>query len=125
MIGVQEAQKQVLERAARRPPGRTPLGPAALGLVLAEDVASDVDSPPYDKAMMDGYAFRLADLREGAGRLRVVEEITAGKTPTRTLGPGETARIMTGAPIPPGADTVVMHERSRALDDHLVEIEDR
>ncbi|HTK77588.1 MAG TPA: gephyrin-like molybdotransferase Glp, partial [Gemmataceae bacterium] len=72
---------------------------------------SDLDMPPFDKAMMDGYAVRSADLSSGPAVLGVVEEITAGKTPTVALGPGKASRIMTGAPTPRGADAVVMIER--------------
>ncbi|MGE3808647.1 MAG: gephyrin-like molybdotransferase Glp [Gemmataceae bacterium] len=124
MISVSEGQRLVLERAAVRPAKSVQLGPEAIGLVLAEEVASDVDSPPYDKAMMDGYAFRHADLAAGKGRLHIIEEITAGKVPARTIGAGQAARIMTGAPIPQGADTVVMHERTRPADGDDVEIDD-
>lgn len=82
----------------------------ALGRVLAEDAVSDVDMPPFDRAAMDGFACRRADL---GGELRVVEELPAGRWPTRAIGPGECARIMTGAPVPEGADCVVMLERTR------------
>jgi molybdopterin molybdotransferase len=89
---------------------------SALGLVLAEDVASDLDMPPFDKSMMDGYAVRSADVaREGAD-LEVVEEIMAGMTPSHSIGAGQAARIMTGVPVPVGADTVVMIERTESLD---------
>lgn len=84
----------------------------AAGRVLAQDVAGDRDLPPFAKAMMDGVAVRAADARAGS-QLRVVEEITAGRMPSRTVGPGEAARIMTGAPMPQGADGVVMVEDCR------------
>src|ERR1700722_16639997 len=125
MISVAEARTSILERLRALPAERTPLTPAALGRVLAEDVVSDLVLPPYDKAMMDGYAVRSADLPEGRGTLTVLEEITAGRTPRHTLGPGQTARIMTGAPLPTGADAVVMIEYSRAVEDGRVAIEDR
>ena len=92
MRTVEEAQGIVLQHARPRVPESVPVGPAALGLVLAEDVASDLDMPPYDKAMMDGYAVRAADLPEGRGTLAVTEEITAGRTPERPVGPGQAAR---------------------------------
>jgi molybdopterin molybdotransferase len=75
--------------------------------------------PPHDKALMDGYAVRSAD----RGPLTVVEEITAGRTPTRPLETGQAARIMTGAPIPPGSDAVVPWERTKLLDDGRVQLE--
>jgi len=89
--------------------------PEALGRVLAETIASDVDSPPHDKSVVDGYAIRFDDLVDGCADLRVVEEVTAGQVPTRALGVGEATRIMTGAPIPEGADVVVMVERTTML----------
>src|SRR5262249_60328744 len=125
MLTVSDAQQQVLRHARALPPETVPLCPAALGLVVAEDVACDADSPPHDKAMMDGYAVRRADLPDGRATLAVVEEITAGRTPTRALQPGEAARIMTGAPLPPNADAVVMIERTEMLDGNRVRVEDR
>src|SRR2546429_2481511 len=113
LLKVAEAQALVLEQAYALPPGLLPLTPAALGLVLGEDIVSDLDMPPYDKAMMDGYAVRAADLPEGKGVLAVVEEVTAGQIPRVPLGPGQATRIMTGAPIPQGADAVVQVERTR------------
>jgi molybdopterin molybdotransferase len=125
MLSVAEAQAVVLQHARPLPPEVLPLTPAALGLVLAEDVASDLDMPPYDKALMDGYAVRAADLPEGRATLRVVDEVTAGRTPKRPVGPGEATHIMTGAPLPAGADAVVMVERTRPAEDGRVAVEDR
>src|SRR5207248_5237766 len=82
------------------------------------------DMPPYDKAMMDGYAVRSADLPDGRGALTIVEEVTAGRTPRHTVQAGQATRIMTGAPIPTGADAVVMIERTRVEGGRVV-IEDR
>lgn len=110
LLAVADAQEAVLSRVRPLPPEPTPLAEAR-GRVLAEDVASDLDMPPFDKAMMDGYAVRSADLSSGPAVLDVVEEITAGRTPTVALGPGKASRIMTGAPTPRGADAVVMIER--------------
>jgi molybdopterin molybdotransferase len=79
----------------------------ARGRVLAEDVASDMDMPPFNKSAMDGYACRREDL----GReLTVLETIPAGTPPTRPVGPGECAKIMTGAEVPEGAECVIMVE---------------
>ena len=125
MLSVSQAQALVLEHARPLPSEAVPLAPDALGLVLAEDVASDLDMPPYDKALMDGYAVRSADLGEGQGTLTVIEEITAGHTPTRAVGAGQASRIMTGAPMPGRADAVVMVERTCALGDDRVRVEDR
>jgi molybdopterin molybdotransferase len=125
LLSVADAQAIVLREARPLAAAETPLTPAAFGLVLAADVTSDMDMPPHDKSMMDGYAVRRADLPGGRGVLRVVEEITAGQTPRHSLGAGEAARIMTGAPVPAGADAVVMVERTRLLDGGRVQIEDR
>src|SRR5262249_52528939 len=125
MLSVSQAQALVLEHARPLPPETVPLTAAPLALALAEGVARDLDMPPYDKALMDGFAVRAADLPEGRGALAVVEEITAGQTPTQTLGPGQAARIMTGAPLPAGADAVVMVERTLPLEGNRVRVEDR
>src|SRR3954470_22397170 len=107
MLSVADAQTLILGHVLPLPPETVPLSPAALGLVLAEDVVSDLDMPPHDKAMMDGYAVRAADLSAGTGTLAVVEEVVAGQVPRVAVGPGQATRIMTGAPIPEGADAVV------------------
>ncbi|MBX9677290.1 MAG: molybdopterin molybdotransferase MoeA [Gemmataceae bacterium] len=124
MVSVEEAQHAILEAAMPLAGTVHALSTLALGQVLAEDVASDLDQPPFDKAMMDGYAVRIADFANGVAELTVVEEITAGKTPTRSLGLGEAARIMTGAPIPHGCDAVVMVERSRMIGEMRVRLEE-
>ena len=86
----------------------------ALGRTLAEDVRSDVNMPPFDKAMMDGYAVLAADVASATcaapAVLDILEEIPAGAMPTRALSAGKASRIMTGAPMPEGAETVVMVE---------------
>jgi molybdopterin molybdotransferase len=82
----------------------------ALGLVLAEDVAADRDVPPFRNSAMDGYAVRGDDVATAPARLRVVGEVAAGQFPDRAVGRGEAMRIMTGAPMPEGADTVVRVE---------------
>jgi molybdopterin molybdotransferase len=125
MLSVADAQALVLQHAKPLPPRSEPLTAAVLGWVLAEEVASDLSMPPFDKALMDGYAVRTADLPEGRGTLTVIDEITAGQTPRLPLGAGQAARIMTGAPIPPGADAVVMIERTRSLEGNRVQIDDR
>jgi molybdopterin molybdotransferase len=124
MLTVEQALGEVRRRAGPLPARRRRLGDAQ-GCVLAEDVTADRDSPPFDKSLVDGFAVRSEDLREGGVcRLSVVEEITAGRTPTRALAAGESAAIMTGAPLPPGADAVVMIEGTRCPEPGMVEIED-
>ncbi|MBC8105251.1 MAG: molybdopterin molybdotransferase MoeA [Anaerolineae bacterium] len=77
------------------------------GLRLAQDIIADRDYPPFDKSLMDGFAIRVADAIGDAFTLRVVGEIAAGKSPSRTIGAGECMSIYTGAPMPDGADSVV------------------
>lgn len=117
MITVEEAIEQVLSRIAVLPAQRVPLL-EALGRVLAEDVISDIDVSPFDNSAMDGYAVRYADVAEASPEapvtLRVVDHIPAGVAPTVAVGPGEASRIMTGAPVPEGADSVVMVEKTRS-----------
>ena len=87
----------------------------AMGLVLAEVICSDRDYPPFDKAVMDGYAVRARDVVTTPTRLRIVETIPAGAQSEKVLAAWQAAPIMTGAPIPPGADAVVaVEETSRA-----------
>ncbi|MFZ5469304.1 MAG: gephyrin-like molybdotransferase Glp [Myxococcota bacterium] len=109
MLSVTEAQKRVLSSSAPLPVERVRVA-EAMGRVLAEDVVAVRTLPPWKNSAMDGYAVRSAD---GVRRLQVVETIHAGATPSRVIGPGECARIMTGAPMPSGADAVVMQERTR------------
>ncbi len=114
MIDVSDALSLIFERASRRPPAKKPVG-QAVGLVLAEDVASDIDSPPYDKALMDGYAVVASDLQSGTAELQVLEEVVAGATPSEVVVPGTATRIMTGAPMPDGADAVVIIENTELV----------
>jgi molybdopterin molybdotransferase len=86
-----------------------------LGRVLAADILANRDQPPYDVSAMDGYALRSADLAHGPAELEIVEDIRAGEMPTKTLLAGQCARIMTGAPVPQGADAVIRVEDTEAL----------
>ena len=88
--------------------------------VLAETVAADRDIPPLTNAAMDGFAVRGGDLRNDIVRLRVVGEVGAGHQAEVPVGPGEALRIMTGAPVPEGADTVVRFEETRMEGDWVV-----
>ena len=87
----------------------------SLGRVLAEDVRANRDLPPCDVSAMDGFAVRSADLTRSGATLKVIDDLKAGDRPSRTISAGECARIMTGAPTPPGADAVVRVEDTRAL----------
>ena len=111
MMEVSAARETVMRFAKPLPPQITPLSSPALGQVLAADVACDVDSPPFAKALMDGYAVRAADLAGGPVSLFVVDEVAAGAMPTVGIEDGEAVAVYTGAPLPDGADAVVMKER--------------
>jgi molybdopterin molybdotransferase len=123
MLDVEQAVARVLEQAERLPATRIAASDA-LDCVLAEDVASPVDSPAFDKALMDGYAVVAADLAHGEAVLRVVEQVTAGRVPQHPIRPGTAAQIMTGAMLPEGADAVAVVERSERVDGEHVRIRD-
>ena len=114
MLTVADDLALVLSHARPLAAERAPLA-SGLGRVLAEDVLSDVDSPPHDKSTVDGYAIRAYDLFEGSADLVVIESVMAGAMPSRALASGEATAIMTGAPLPAGADAVVMVERTETL----------
>ncbi len=113
LISVAEARQRMLAHFQPVPTERLPLAECA-GRLLAGDVSASTDLPPFDNSSMDGFAVRSADFANGAPArtLRVVADIPAGSQPTIALGPGEAARIMTGAPLPSGADAVVPVEES-------------
>lgn len=113
MIEVCDAVAAVLRETLPLEPQTIPL-PDALGLVLAEDIHADADSPPFDKSLVDGFAVRLAD---GAASLPVIEVVSAGQLPTRVLDQPAAIQIMTGAPLPVGADAVVQIEFTSSLTD--------
>src|SRR5256886_455124 len=109
LMSADDALARILDGVPRVPAVQTPLLDA-LGLVLAEDSAADRDVPPFRNSAMDGYAVRGDDVASAPVELRVVGEVAAGGFPDRAVGPGEAMRVMTGAPIPDGADTVVRVE---------------
>src|SRR5262245_52318774 len=115
MLSVDEALALVLQHATPLPPVPTVLGEAR-GRVLAETVVSNVDSPPHDKSIVDGFALIAADIKAAGTELKVLEEVTAGAVPTHVVEPGTATRIMTGAPLPRGADAVVMVEQTKLAD---------
>ena len=94
----------------------TAVGPVvladAVGLVLAQDLIAPIDLPPFANSAMDGYAVRAADVQSFPVTLTVSQDIPAGRTDTAPLTPGTAARIMTGAPLPPGAEIIVQVERT-------------
>lgn len=120
-LSVPDALSLVLEHAS-------PLGAEeialddALGRVLAEDIVSDVDMPAFDRSAMDGYALRSTDVRAVPTTLKVVGEVRAGESKDLRLGHGETVRIMTGAPVPGGAEAVQPVEKTKIPRPGFVEI---
>ena len=89
----------------------------SLGLILANDIFSDIDMPPFDKSAMDGYACKMTDINQ---ELEVIEVIPAGKSPKKEIKQGECAQIMTGAMIPNGADCVLMVEHTEKTADNRI-----
>ncbi len=128
-ISVAEARENILRYFSPLPHVEVPLG-ESLGLVQAEDIYADIDIPPFANSSMDGYAVRAEDTQGASDgspvRLRVVGYMPAGAAPQPGdfVGPGAAFRIMTGAPLPPGADAVIRFEdtsEGRALDNtHLL-----
>ncbi|MFL5358704.1 gephyrin-like molybdotransferase Glp [Archangium sp.] len=113
LLPVEDARARTLALVTPLPPEWVRLEDA-LGRALAEDVRAQRTLPPWDNSAMDGFAVRGADLTGTPPfRLRVGETIYAGQTPREEVRPGTCARIMTGAPLPAGADAVVMRERTR------------
>ncbi len=108
-IPFEEAFQRLMEAARLLPSETVPLADA-LGRVLATDVRSDIDMPPFDKAAMDGYACRRQDL--ALGTLTLIDDIPAGVWPREMIRPGTCARILTGAPVPAGADCVIRQEQT-------------
>ncbi len=118
MLTVTEALNHVAQSAVPLNAGRVPLG-EALGLILAEPIVSDLDSPPFDKSMLDGYAIAIHD---SSPTRTIVEEVIAGGVPHHAVEPGTTIRVMTGAPIPDGAHAVVKHEDTNLIDETTVQL---
>ncbi|MBI4402360.1 MAG: molybdopterin molybdotransferase MoeA [Nitrospirae bacterium] len=118
-----DAQKTVL--AAALPLGLEKIGLLeALGRVLGEDIIASRDNPPWDNSAMDGFAVRWEDIKQEHAItkpvvLKVIEDVPAGKVATKMVGCGQAIRIMTGAPIPKGADTVVKVEETEPAEDSV------
>jgi molybdopterin molybdotransferase len=111
MITVDEALKIVLDSSIAT--GSEYIGfSESLGRILAEDVRSDVDMPPFNRSAVDGYACRIADI---GNELEVVETIRAGMKPEKNVNPGQCSKIMTGSIVPDGCDVVFMVENSKTL----------
>ncbi len=119
-LSVEDALDCVLTLARNGEKETIPLE-SSLGRVLADDVFANRDQPPYDVSAMDGFALISADLSAGSAVLEVSEDIKAGDQPRHALSPGYCARIMTGAPLPPGADAVLRVEDTIALPDGRID----
>jgi molybdopterin molybdotransferase len=116
VLSVEEALERILATVRVLEPERVPIL-EALGRVLAEEVVADRNIPPLPNSAMDGYAVRAADVARVPARLRVIAEAPAGRLCPVEVGPGSAVRIMTGAPIPAGADAVVPFEHTRVVQD--------
>jgi len=121
MLSVAAAQKLIEKTIVPVTPVAVELT-QAWGQVLAEAIVATMDSPPFDKSMMDGYAVRSSDTPQAGQSLRVVERIMAGQVPQQTLQPGEAIQVMTGAPIPQGAEAVVPVEQVQELDSETIRL---
>lgn len=123
MLSVQKAKELSLEHQIKGQPKTVSISDAC-GLFVAEDIVSHIDLPIFDSSAMDGFALRAEDTADASNdnpcRLNILEEIWAGKVPEKEIGEMTTARIMTGAVVPKGADTVVMQEDVRVEGDKLV-----
>jgi len=116
MISVDEALNKILSHIQSLGPEKVSLLDA-LGRVIAEEIRAPRDIPPFDNSGMDGYAVRWKDIQSVSSvspvRLEVIEDLPAGSVSSKTLGKGQAIRIMTGAPIPKGVDTVVPVEETK------------
>jgi molybdopterin molybdotransferase len=115
-LGFEQARECVLREVASLGATEQVPVPECAGRVLAEPVLSDRDYPPFPRSARDGYAVRAADL---PGSLRIIGEVRAGEVFGGAAGPGEAVEIMTGAPVPEGADAVVMIEHTERSGDHV------
>jgi len=118
MLSIEEALDRIIEHAGKQPATKVNLEDT-LGLTLAEPIFADLDSPPFTKSMMDGFAVRAVDLAQGKGTLTRIGEVAAGQSTAKHLEARQTIQIMTGAPVPAGADSVVMIERTKLEGDQI------
>ncbi|MCA9045015.1 MAG: molybdopterin molybdotransferase MoeA, partial [Planctomycetaceae bacterium] len=112
MISIQAAW-DLIESSVAPGPAQTIGLMNALGCVLAEDVRCTINSPPFDKSMMDGFGIKSTDFANGLRTYRIVGELMAGHTSQHILQSGEAIQIMTGAPIPAGVDAVIQIEETK------------
>jgi len=114
MLSFEEAKQKILSVASPLSQEWVPVE-SVIGRAIVRPIIATRTLPPWDNSAMDGYALRSIDATTAPIRLRVIESIFAGQSPTRSIGRGECSRIMTGAPLPNGADAVVMQEKVRIL----------
>lgn len=124
MLTVEEAQARILADVALAAVERVPLR-EAYHRVLAGDIAAKVAVPPWDNSAMDGYAVRAADTNDGEVSLRLLETVGAGQVASQPVQAGTAIGVMTGAPIPDGADAVVMVEQTNGSTDGWVKVQGR
>ncbi len=122
LMPVEEARRRVLETASG--PLDTEVIPIeqALGRVLASDISARITQPPFAASAMDGYAVRAVDVTQVPVELTIVGEAPAGRAYDGSIGPGEAVRIFTGAPVPDGADTIVIQEDTDKLSEDRVSV---
>jgi molybdopterin molybdotransferase len=110
MLEVDQALETILSHTKPLNATVTPLMSSSMGQVIVEDLRADLDSPPFAKALMDGYAIRTVDLVDGHGAFEIIEQVAAGAMPKKALSRGQATRIFTGAALPEGADAVIKQE---------------
>ena len=120
-LAVSDAQRLVLDSITRLETETVGLE-QSLGRVLAQEIRANRDLPPFDVSAMDGFALRSADVVNAPAQLAIIEDIKAGDLPIQTVAAGQCARIMTGAPMPPGADAVIRVEDTQEVSANRVQI---
>ncbi len=123
LLPVADALARLLADAVPLPGEDVAIAEAA-GRVLAADIHARRTQPPFDASAMDGYAVRAADIATVPATLRVIGESIAGKRFDGSVGPGEAVRIFTGAPVPPGADVILLQEDARTVGDRVIEAQE-
>ena len=124
LLPVDDALHRLLDAVQPRPPERVPLAKAA-GRVLVAPLAALRTQPPFDASAMDGYAVRAAEVANVPVRLKQIGVAAAGRGFGGAVGAGEAVRILTGAPLPEGADTIVIQENARRVADDVIEVFER
>jgi molybdopterin molybdotransferase len=119
MISVDQAKKTISNYCKVKPIITVDLL-SAVGFVLSEDVIAKINIPSFDNSAMDGYAIQYQDIENGINQFHIIEEVKAGDQPKIKIKTGECAPIYTGAPIPPGADSIIMIEKTTIINGKLM-----